>query len=79
MIELQIGLFRAVRRLREARGWNQVEAARRLEIPPKEYAQIESTNFKPTLDRLIPAFFGLGGTTEALCQLVQATDEAMHR
>ena len=79
VIDLRLGLIRVVRGLRQEGGWDQAEAACRLEISPAEYAKIESGSHEPTLNQLIPTFFGLGGTTEGLCQLVRATDRAMER
>ena len=79
VIELRIGLIRAVRQIRQDAGLTQAEVAQRLGISRTRVAEFESVNHEPTLDSLIPAFFAVGGTSDQLCAIVKETDNAMSR
>ncbi len=79
VIELRIGLIRAVRQIRQDAGLTQAEVAKRLGVSRTRVAEFESVNHESTFDSLIPAFFAVGGTSDQLCAIIKDTDLAMSR
>ena len=77
IIDLRLGLIRAIRRIRKDAGLTQVELAKRLGVSQPRVAALESVEREPTLDALLPAFFAVGGTSAQLCEIVRRTDESM--
>ena len=79
VIELRVGLVRAVRQIRKDAGLTQAEVAKRLEVSRTRIAEMESNGHIPTFDSLIPAFFAVGGTVDQFCAIMRQTDGCMER
>ncbi len=77
IIDLRLGLIRAIRQLRREAGLTQVELAKRLGVSQPRVTALESVEHEPTLDALLPAFFTAGGTSAQLCEIVRRTDELL--
>lgn len=79
IIDLRLGLIRAIRQIRKNAGLTQVELAKRLAVSQPRMAMLESVEKEPTLNSLLPAFFAAGGTSAQLCEIVKRTDDSMSR
>jgi ribosome-binding protein aMBF1 (putative translation factor) len=65
-IEFKLALARAVRAERERRGLTQVLAARRLKSSQSRLAKMEAGDRTVSVDLLVRAYFGLGGSRSGL-------------
>lgn len=62
-IDIQIGLACSIRQIRQAAGMSQAALAKKLGVSRARILELKRVGAQPTLDRLIPAFFAVGGTT----------------
>jgi len=77
VIELEIRVAEAIRRLRTENGLTQAALAKRLGVARPRIAEIEGHKKHVSLDALIPAFFAAGGTSRELSEIISATDSCM--
>ncbi len=79
IIDLRLGLIRAIRQIRQEAGLTQKQLAKHLGVSQPRIAELESVEKEPTLDSLLPAYFAVGGTSSQLCEIIRRTDESMNR
>ncbi len=79
IIDLRLGLIRAIRQIRREAGLTRKQLAKHLGVSQPRIAELESVEKEPTLDSLLPAYFAVGGTSSQLCEIIRRTDESMNR
>jgi DNA-binding XRE family transcriptional regulator len=72
VIELRVGLVKAIRRRREAAGVSQAVLARRIGTAQPNIAKIEAGGIGVSLDLLMTVFFATGGQMAELAGVGEA-------
>ena len=77
LIDLKIGLTRAITRLRKEANLTQAALAKRAGMARPRIAEIEACRPQTSFDTILPVYFAAGGTAAEFADLVRATDRSM--